>query len=226
MLRVLSSPARIGLVLVAGLAFGVVAAVIKGGGGGEGIPELRSALGNLSTPWLLVAFVAGTAASSLRSGALYGVAATAAALTGFYLVNTLVHDLDQGYVRDLRVVLSSNRGYLEGGVVTGPLFGVLGAWWQQRRKPRASIVAGVLLIAEPVALVLLGAFGPDDVFSANSGLPAVIRLLPGWGLLTDTDTIRLAVYAGEFIFGLALVFLAVVRSARAPAVGSPSLPET
>jgi hypothetical protein len=226
MLTVLSSRARIGLVVVAGLAFGVVAAVIKGGGGGEGIPELRSALGNLSAPWLLIGFLAGTAASSLRLGALYGVAATAAALIGFYLVNTLVQDLDQSYTRDLRVVLSANRGYLEGGIVTGPLFGAIGAWWQQRRKPRASIVAGVLLMAEPVVLVLLGAFGPDDVFSADSGLPMVIRLLPGWGLSADAGTIRLAVYAGEFIVGLGLVFLAAARSARSPAVESPGVPET
>ena len=211
----LSSWTRIARVLVAGFAVGLLAALIKGDGGGEGIPELRNVLGNLSTPWLLVAFVAGTTASRLRWGALYGAAATAAALSGFYLLSTLVQDLgDHGFAGDFGLMLSANRGYLEAGIITGPLFGSLGAWWHQSRMLHASIVAGALLMAEPLVLILLSAFGPDHVFPSSSALPAVIRLLPGWGLSTDSGTIRIAVYTGEFILGLGVVLLAVVRSPR------------
>jgi hypothetical protein len=70
---------RIAAVLLAAFAFGLRAAWIKGPGGDDGVSELRSVLGNVSTPWLLVAFVAGTRVTNLRSGALVGLAATGAA---------------------------------------------------------------------------------------------------------------------------------------------------
>ena len=133
-------------------------------------------LGNLSTPWLLVGFVAGTRCLRLRSGALLGLLATTVALVAYYLLSSLVWDLgDHGFVGDLRLVLSANRGYLEAGIVTGPVFGALGAWWGQSRRLRASIIAGILLMAEPIVLLLLGAVGPDHVLPSESGAPTVVR---------------------------------------------------
>ncbi len=121
---------RVSYLLLAAFAFGVLAAVIKGPGGAHSAAEIRSAVGNLSAPWLLVGFVAGTAVSRLRSGALAGLAATMVALTGFYAVNALMHG------SGLAFELSANRGYLQGGVITGIVFGALGAWWRQRRTLR------------------------------------------------------------------------------------------
>jgi hypothetical protein len=142
-----------------------------------------------------------------------------------HLLSTLVQDLgDHGFAGDFRLMLSANRGYLEAGIITGPLFGSLGAWWHQSRMLHASIVAAALLMAEPLVLILLSAFGPDHVFPSSGALPALIRLLPGWGLSPDSGTIRIAVYTGEFILGLGVVLLAVVRSPRSPA--ARAVPET
>ena len=200
------------IVLLIAFVFGVVAAWAKGPGAVSAVSEVRNSFGNLSTPWLLVAFVAGSGFSRLRTAALAGLLATMAALVGFYLLSSIVQDLGgHGFFADLRLELSANRGYLEGGLITGPLFGALGSWWRRTRTLPASILAGVLLMAEPLALLLLGAFGPGGVLPAG---PMVVRLVPGWGLSNDASTVSIAVYAAEFALGLAVVLFAARRTPR------------
>lgn len=201
------------IVLLTAFVFGVVAAWAKGPGAVSAVSEVRNSFGNLSTPWLLVAFIAGSGFSRLRTAALAGLLATTAALVGFYLLSSIVQDLGgHGFFADLRLELSANRGYLEGGLITGPLFGALGSWWRRTRTLPASILAGVLLMAEPLALLLLGAFGPGGVLPA--GPPMVVRLVPGWGLSNDASTVSIAVYAAEFALGLAVVLFAARRAPR------------
>src|SRR5689334_21501905 len=72
---------RLLTVLGAALLFGVLAALVKGHHDG-----VRDTIGNLSTPWLLVALAAGLHARSLPRGALLGLAATLTALFGFYVI--------------------------------------------------------------------------------------------------------------------------------------------
>src|SRR5438552_11928648 len=81
-------------ILAAALAFGVFAAWAKGqdGDGVSTLAQLRADLGNVSAPWLLVAFLAGTRSSRLWPGALLGLAATMIGLFGFYLFTSLVVD--------------------------------------------------------------------------------------------------------------------------------------
>ncbi len=211
---------RVATMLLGAFAFGVVAGVIAGGGGTGTGAEVRNAIANLSTPWLLVGFVAGTGFSRLRTGALAGLVATMVALTGFYLVKALVHGNDLGFVGDLRFELSANRGYLQGGIVTGLAFGVLGAWWQKRRTWRASVLAGALLMAEPLVLVLIGLVGPGGVLDADGATPTVFRIIPGWELTADTPTVSIAVYVAEFVLGLAIVLWAVLRPRRSLATSA------
>src|SRR5690349_9398388 len=157
-------------ILGAAFAFGVIAALAKGqnGDGVQSMSQVRSVLGNLSTPWLLVPFIAGTRCVRRWPAALTGLLATVAALVGFYLLTTFVVDLGHhGIAGDLRLELSANRGYFEGGLVTGPIFGALGCWWRQTQTLPASILAGALLMAEPLLLLLSGAIGPNHVISAN-----------------------------------------------------------
>jgi Family of unknown function (DUF6518) len=201
----LSPRARIAVVALAAFAFGVVAALVEGKSGGQGgLWELRNSLGNLSTPYLVIAFVAGTMCARLSTGALAGLGATSAALLGYYLVSAAV-------VGEL-AVFSSNRGYLQGGVITGLAFGALGAWWAQRRELSASIVAGVLLMAEPLVLLALGAFGPEQL--GGDGGPTLLRVLTGWGLTLDRGAVPIAVYAFEFLVGLAVVVVVLVTRPR------------
>ena len=156
------SAARLAAVLLGAFAFGVLAAWAKGQNtdGVAQVSQLRNALGNLSTPWLLVAFFAGLQWSRLRDGAVVGLAATLCALAGFYLLSTLVENLGgHGFLGDLRLELSGNRAYFEGGVITGPIFGALGALlsqWRRRPTARTSLLVGGLLIAEPLVMLALG----------------------------------------------------------------------
>jgi len=202
----------VALVLVLAFAFGALASLAKGSG--DTISEVRAALGNLSTPWLLVPFLAGasgTKSSRLGSGALLGLLATMIALTGFYFVGTLLQDLGgHGFFRDLQLELSANKGYLEGGLVTGPLFGALGVWWRRTRTLRASVVAGALLMAEPLVLLAVGAYG-GGVLPRTHGLPEFVRIVPGWGLSGDSGSTAIAVYAAEFALGLGVLLFAVLR---------------
>jgi hypothetical protein len=215
----MGSRRNIGFALAGAFAFGLFAAWAKDQGAHDvhGLAQARAQLGNLSMPWLLVAFAAGTQAHRLGSGAMLGLAATATALVGFYVATALVVDPSaQGFASDLRLELSANRGYFEGGLLSGPLFGALGAWWQQRRSYRASVFAGALLMAEPLVLLALGVVFPGGVSTAG-GLPLLVRMIPGWGLASGSGQTAVAVYGVEFALGMALVALPkAVRLARQP----------
>ena len=67
----MSSGRKIALLLVAGAAFGVLMAVLKGQDTG-----VRDALGNTSAPWIVLPFVAGASFPRVRSAALAGLAVT------------------------------------------------------------------------------------------------------------------------------------------------------
>jgi hypothetical protein len=211
-----STSRRVVGVLAGAFAFGVLASLAKGPGGADVIPEARTALGNLSTPWLLTAFVAGTRFTRTPTAALAGLIATMTALVGFYVVTSIFHDASgDGFFADLRVELSANRGYIQGGLITGPVFGALGWWWQQKNRTLpASFVAGACLMAEPLVLMVLGAFGPAGVLPAGSGLPDVVRIIPGWHLSANSRAIPVAVYTAEFILGIVVVLWATRRLTR------------
>src|SRR5437870_952742 len=92
--RRVSSRLRLRTVVIGAFAFGVVAAAIKGPNGGvAAVAVLRTNLGNLSAPWLLVGFVAGTITPKPLRGAALGLLATMVALVGFYLLNAVFVDL-------------------------------------------------------------------------------------------------------------------------------------
>ena len=207
---------RLGAVLLAAFAFGVFAAWAKGQGTG-GISGVRATLGNVSTPWVLVGFFAGAQTTQLGRGALLGLLATAVALVGFCIFTTLVENLGgHGFVGDLRLELSGNRAYFEGGILTGPLFGALGAKLRQhesrqqqhgrerRSTGRTALLVGALLIAEPLGMVVLGAV-KGHVLARATGLPLGARIIPGWGLNGSSGSTSWAIYGIEFLLGIAVV---------------------
>ena len=177
-------------ILAASLAFGILAAWLKGpnGDGVSGIAQLRSDVGNISTPWLLVAFIPGTMAIRPRAGALIGLLATATALFGFYVFTSFLVDLGgHGALGNLLRELRANRIYLGAGALSGPIFGALGAWWRSRRSVGATLVAGALLIGEPIVLTGIGILVPATVVGRNG--------------------VAMGVYVAEFALGLLLLWL-------------------
>jgi hypothetical protein len=144
-----SSTRTIALILAVSVVFGVVMAWIKGNGAG-----LSDAVGNISAIWLLLPFLAGATADGRRVvvGALFGLLATLAALTGFYFAESFVLDLGQHpWLTDLSLTMGAITYYAEWGLITGPIFGALGLWWRRRRSVAAAGLIGAVFVLEPMA---------------------------------------------------------------------------
>jgi hypothetical protein len=123
--------------------------VIRGSQGG-----VRAMLGNLSAPWLLIAFGAGAALGKrgVWRGAGAGLLVTVLALCAFYTANIYVLGLTgHGPLRDLRFALASGAYFIRLGLLTGPAMGVLGARWRRRRSMGIALAATGLLVFEPLA---------------------------------------------------------------------------
>jgi hypothetical protein len=132
-------------ILALAVLFGVAVAVIKGQDAG-----VRDALGNTSAPWVLVPFLAGTRFGKLWQGAIVGVAATLAALLGFYAAEAAVLDLGpHPWYVDLRLTLGSGRLYEKWGILSGVLYGTLGALWTSRRLAIAPLAVCLAFVCEP-----------------------------------------------------------------------------
>ena len=140
-----------GPLLLAGLLFGVLVAVIKGQDGG-----VRDALGNASAPWVVVPFLAGMRADSVSRGALLGIATTLASFFGFYLAEAAVLDLGpHPWYIDLKLTVGTVNVYEKWGLLSGSLYGALGAVWASRRLMAAPIALGLAFVAEPLIVLLL-----------------------------------------------------------------------
>jgi hypothetical protein len=106
-------------------------------------------LGNISATYLLLAFLAGWAVAARRAPlwacAASGLAVTCVALGAFY--GWQVHHLTISSFG----TYAGLRRYGTGGVVTGPVFGALGAAWSRRRAWWAVCTVGLAFMLEPVA---------------------------------------------------------------------------
>src|SRR3954449_2619158 len=150
-------PLSIGSLGFAALVFGAAIAVSKGQDAG-----FRDALGNLSAPWVLVPFVAGTRAPGPWRGALLGVAVTLLALLGFYVAEAAVLDLGRHpWWVDLQLTVKWNV-YDSWGIASGMLYGTLGALWSARRSAVAGVAVGLAFVAEPAITFLLARAGIWD----------------------------------------------------------------
>jgi hypothetical protein len=75
------------------------------------------------------------------------------------------------------------------------------------------VLAGALLMAEPLVLIVIGLLFPDGMSSSGGGLPLVVRIVPGWGLTASrTSGVWIAVYTVEFALGLGLLVYGVIRT--------------
>lgn len=152
MLVVVLRTRRVATVVTAAAVFGVAVGLLKGDDTG-----LRGAVGNLSAPWLLVAFLPALRAGSVLRGAAVGLVATVVALTGFYVALTFVlagHLGGGGFPAELGVEVVANRVYFAAGLVSGPLLGAAGAWVGRRHGRGAWLVSGALLAGEIVAVAV------------------------------------------------------------------------
>jgi hypothetical protein len=181
---------RLPAALVAAAAFGFLIGAFKGNDAG-----LRGGVGNLSAPWLLVAFLPALRCRSLMRAAVVGLLSTGVALAAFYATLTVVlagHLGGGGYVRELAVEAAANRVYFLAGLVTGPLFGAVGAWVGHRHPRDVWFVVGGLVAGEIVAVGLL---------QGRELLPPPLYFV--WGVDDWTP------YVAEAIVGVAIIVAAL-----------------
>lgn len=182
---------RLLIAVLGAIAFGVVMAVLKGQGTGA-----RDALGNLSAPWLLIAFLGGAYSPRARLAPLAGLAATLAALAGFYAAESRVLDLGtHSWLIDLRLTFQAGRVYLLTALLSGPIFGALGGLWAKRRSALAAGIVAAMFVCEPL-IVWFYQRGRNDV--------------GGTGLLTNYPWM----WATEILAGVGGLFL-IARATQA-----------
>ena len=170
------------LVALLGLAFGAA---------DQQLGTLTSELGpwtstaaQMSAPWLVLPFLVGTSQQHVRRAAVLGLVVTASALVGYFAMTYSPLEIhpwtfDRFTTGFVAVTTSGyNPFYIAGGLVTGPVFGLLGQRWRLRRSwISAAMVAGVLCL-EPLARWASGQLMPPaPVWVVEVALGAVVAWL-------------------------------------------------
>jgi hypothetical protein len=145
----------------------------------------------VSAPWLLLPFVAGMTQERARRAAVLGLVVTVSALLGYFAMTYSpmeVHPWSLGRFTQGMVAVTTtgyNPAYILVGLVTGPLFGLLGQRWRVRRWwVSAAIVAGALCL-EPVARWVSGQLMPPaPVWTVEVVSGAVVAIVFASSLLT------------------------------------------
>ena len=112
----------------------------------------------LSAPWLVVPFCFGCTQRTRSSALIIGLVVTYSALLGYGAMTLSpmegVHLAQQHDA--IRGLLHSERRFFIGGLLTGPLYGLLGHYWRKRRAClSAALVAGAVCF-EPLAESAVG----------------------------------------------------------------------
>lgn len=139
-------------VLVACLVFGAAVEAFKSQTG-AGF-AFRSDVGNWSSLWLVMPLVMGYQFRRPLPGALAGLAATMAALVGFYAVNAVMFPQPEGVTATLSTFSQIMLRWALFGVVSGPVFGVVGTRLRSGRG--LALACGLIMVFEPILLLLWG----------------------------------------------------------------------
>lgn len=141
------------LAAIVGLAFGAADQYL--GSRSAVLGSWAATAAQMSAPWLVLPFVVGMTQERPRRAMLLGLVATASALIGYFAMTYSPIEgvpLDRFLPGMVAVATTGyNPAYILGGLVTGPVFGLLGQRWRVRRSwVSAALVAGALCL-EPAA---------------------------------------------------------------------------
>ena len=177
---------KVAVLLLAGVAFGVLVAVIKGQD-----PGVRDALGNTSAPWIVLPFIAGTCFARLRSAALAGLGVTLASLLGFYVAEAAILDLGpHPWWVDLRLTTGSVNIYERWGIVSVLLYGTFGWLWAFRSKAAGAAAVGLAFAAEPLIAYLVSRAGVWNALVLDYAWMWAAELLLGLAVIAGALTVR------------------------------------
>ena len=169
------------LLLVALLGLGFGAADQQLGSLTAELGPWTSTAAQMSAPWIVLPFVVGMTQPRARRAMVLGLVVSVAALLGYFAMTYSPMEIHpwsfDRFSSGMVAVTTSgyNPLYIVGGLVTGPLFGLLGHRWRVRRWwVSATLVAGALCL-EPVARGAVGQLMPPaHVWTAEVAAGAVV----------------------------------------------------
>jgi hypothetical protein len=135
-----------------------------------GYHPVATVISGLSAPWLLLAFCFGCTQLRPRPAVLIGLAATMAALAGYFaMMWSPAEGVHMSLAAMAHLVVSSQARNVLGGLITGPVYGWLGQSWRVRKSLLSALLAAIPLTLEPAALLITGqAWGPPVAYTAEA----------------------------------------------------------
>jgi hypothetical protein len=133
------------LLLVAAVAFGGLDQYM-----GSRYLQFATAVSGMSAPWLLLPFAVGALQAYRRRAAWLGLACTWLAVAAYVL---MIDSPVEGVHMTLRIVAITAQSqwlWFLGGLVTGPLYALLGYQWRAHRSWLSAGLAAIPLLFEPV----------------------------------------------------------------------------
>jgi hypothetical protein len=174
------------LAIVAGLLFGAGDQYLGTLTAGSLLGTWTWTVSGMSAPWLVLPFVTGLSQRDGRRAAVLGMVATLAALVGYFAMAQSPFEgarLDEFWPRVVRMVSTGyNPLWIVGGLLTGPLYGLLGHRWRSKRWWVSAAAVAVALCLEPLARAATGMLsGPPVVWASEIAIGAIAGL--GFGLV-------------------------------------------
>jgi hypothetical protein len=122
----------------------------------------------LSSPWLLVAFLAGWSQPTAKRAAVFGFVCTIAALVGYWTMTLSPLEGAVVTVRGVRGLVVGQSAYGLGALVSGPLFGWLGYRWRSQPDLMSALAVSLSVCCEPLAHAAVGTpINFDGVWAAE-----------------------------------------------------------
>ena len=121
----------------------------------------------MSAPWLILPFSFGTTQPRPRMAALLGTTVVLGALLGYFALTLSPFEgvALARFPADWIALADSNHAVIVGGLLTAPVFGLLGHRWRERRSPVAAAAVAGALCLEPLARLATGRlFAPNAVW--------------------------------------------------------------
>jgi hypothetical protein len=151
-----------------------------------------STAAQVSAPWLVLPFLIGVTQQRTRRAAMLGLVVTASALLGYFAMTYSPIEIHpwsfDRFISGMVAVTTSgyNPFYILSGLVTGPIFGLLGQRWRVRRSWfSAAIVAGAFCL-EPLARWVTGQLMPPPaVWTVEVAFGAVVAALFAYTLMAQ-----------------------------------------
>jgi hypothetical protein len=123
-----------------------------------------STVSGVSATWLVLPFVFGATQTGQRRAMLVGLTAVMCALAGYFLMTLSPLEsvpLSQ-FPSDLIHLVPSQLANIGGGLVTAPLFGVLGQRWRTERSWISAAALAAAVCLEPLARFAAGRLSSPD----------------------------------------------------------------